>query len=206
MILRFKIIHQTHTLKLQLLFDCVETIKQNKFPLVAIVAVSQDFIIGDGNKMLWHLPNDLKRLKSITLGNPLIMGRKTFDSIGRPLPGRANIILTNQRNFKDNMKCEKYFVQSFEDAVIKANNWIIQKFEKNTQNSKKIFIFGGGEIYKLALSFCSKIELTLVDVNLKNGVSFPYIDEKKWEKKLIQQVKGNGSFPSHSFWIYNRKN
>ena len=74
----------------------METIKKNKFPIVTIVAVSRDFIIGDGNKMLWHLPNDLKRLKSITLGNPLIMGRKTFDSIGKPLPGRANIILTNK--------------------------------------------------------------------------------------------------------------
>ena len=65
----------------------MEIIKKNKFPIVTIVAVSSDFIIGDGNKMLWHLPNDLKRLKSITLGNPLIMGRKTFDSIGNLYKG-----------------------------------------------------------------------------------------------------------------------
>ena len=78
----------------------METIKKNRFRIVTIVAVSKDFIIGDGNQMLWHLPNDLKRLKSITLGNPLIMGRKTFDSIGKPLPGRANIILTNKRDLK----------------------------------------------------------------------------------------------------------
>ena len=65
----------------------METIKKNRFRIVTIVAVSKDFIIGDGNQMLWHLPNDLKRLKSITLGNPLIMGRKTFDSIGKPLSG-----------------------------------------------------------------------------------------------------------------------
>ena len=82
----------------------MQTIKTNKFPIVTIVAVSKDFIIGDGNQMLWHLPNDLKRLKSITLGNPLIMGRKTFDSIGKPLPGRANIVLTNKRNLKDEKK------------------------------------------------------------------------------------------------------
>ena len=60
--------------------------------------------------MLWHLPNDLKRLKSITLGNPLIMGRKTFDSIGKPLLGRANIILTNKKFFKDDINLEKYFL------------------------------------------------------------------------------------------------
>ena len=90
----------------------MKIIQKNKFPIVTIVAVSKDFIIGDGNKMLWHLPNDLKRLKSITLGNPLIMGRKTFDSIGKPLPGRANIILTNKRNFKDDIELEKFFVQN----------------------------------------------------------------------------------------------
>ena len=183
----------------------METIKTNRFRIVTIVAVSKDFIIGDGNQMLWHLPNDLKRLKSITLGNPLIMGRKTFDSIGKPLPGRANIILTNKRNLKDDIQLEKYFVQNFEDAVIKANNWINKNFKKNEQNAKKIFIFGGGEIYKLALNFCSQIELTLVDINLKKGVSFPFIDEKKWKKKFIQKVEGNKSYPPHSFWVYNRK-
>ena len=183
----------------------METIKKNRFRIVTIVAVSKDFIIGDGNQMLWHLPNDLKRLKSITLGNPLIMGRKTFDSIGKPLPGRANIILTNKKNLKDDIQLEKYFVQNFEDAVIKANDWINKKFKKNEQSTKKIFIFGGGEIYKLALNFCSQIELTLVDINLKKGVSFPFIDEKKWKKKLIQKVEGNESYPPHSFWVYNRK-
>ena len=183
----------------------MEIIKENKFPIVTIVAVSKDFIIGDGDQMLWHLPNDLKRLKSITFGNPLIMGRKTFDSIGKPLSGRANIILTNKRNHRDDIHLEKYFVHNFEDAVIKANDWINKKFKKNEQSTKKIFIFGGGEIYKLALNFCSQIELTLVEINLKKGVSFPNIDEKKWKKKLIQKVEGNESYPSHSFWIYKRK-
>ena len=106
----------------------MKKIEKNRFRIVTIVAVSKDFIIGDGNQMLWHLPNDLKRLKSITLGNPLIMGRKTFDSIGKPLTGRANIILTNKRNLKDDIKLEKYFVHNFEDAVTKANDWINKKF------------------------------------------------------------------------------
>ena len=184
----------------------METIKKNRFRIVTIVAVSKDFIIGDGNQMLWHLPNDLKRLKSITLGNPLIMGRKTFDSIGKTLPGRANIILTKKRNLKDDIQLEKYFVHSFKDAVIKANDWIIKKFKKNEWSTKRIFIFGGGEIYKIALNFCSQIELTLVDINLKHGVLFPHIDKQKWEKKLIQKVEGNKSYPSHSFWFFSRKN
>ena len=183
----------------------METIKSNRFPIVTIVAISKDFIIGDGNKMLWHLPNDLKRLKSITIGNPLIMGRKTYDSIGKPLPGRANIILTNKKDLKDDIQFEKYFVQSFQEAVNKANNWIIKNFEKNEHTKKRIFIFGGGEIYKLAMNFCSQIELTLIEIILKNGVSFPHINENEWEKKLIQKVEGNKNYPSHSFWSYNRK-
>ena len=183
----------------------MKNLKKNKFPLVTIVAVSRDFIIGDGNKMLWHLPNDLKRLKTLTLGNPLIMGRKTFDSIGKPLPGRANIILTNNKNLNDEILLDKYFVKNFDDAIIKANDWIYKKFKKNEQSTKKIFIFGGGEIYRLALRFCSQIELTLVDIDLKKGVSFPNIDQKKWKKKLIKEVEGNEIYPSHSFWVYNRK-
>ena len=183
----------------------MKKIEENKFPLVAIVAVSEDFIIGDGNKMLWHLPNDLKRLKRLTLGNPLIMGRKTFDSIGKPLPGRANIVLTNQRNQKDDVQLEKYIARNFKDGVIQANNWIYGKFNKDEQKTKKIFIFGGGEIYKLALSFCSKIELTLVNIELKKGVSFPKINNNSWRKKLIQEVEGNENYPSHSFWLYERK-
>ena len=82
---------------------------------------------------------------------------------------------------------------------------LIKSLKKNEQSSKNIFIFGGGEIYKLALSFCSQIELTLVDINLKKGVFFPSIDETKWKKKLIQKVEGNKSYPPHSFWGYNRK-
>ena len=111
-------------------------IKKNKFPLVAIVAVSRDFIIGDGNKMLWHLPNDLKRLKSITLGNPLIMGRKTFDSIGKPLPERANIILTNKKNLKET-DFESVFILYITNQLLKLslNLFILRGSASNTENS-----------------------------------------------------------------------
>ena len=81
----------------------MKKIEKNRFRIVTIVAVSKDFIIGDGNQMLWHLPNDLKRLKSITFGNPLIMGRKTYESIGRPLPNRINYVVSNfkKQNFQN---------------------------------------------------------------------------------------------------------
>ena len=72
----------------------------NQFPLVCIAAISKNNIIGDGEKLLWQLPSDLKRLKKITMGNPLIMGRKTYESIGRPLIGRANIVLTRKKKME----------------------------------------------------------------------------------------------------------
>ena len=89
-----------------------------KFPLIGIVAMNQNRIIGDGNKLLWHLPGDLKRLKSLTMGTPLIMGRKTWDSIGKPLPGRGNIVLTNSKSWKAE---GAIVVNSFEDAITRSN-------------------------------------------------------------------------------------
>lgn len=179
--------------------------KNNKFPIITIAAISNDFIIGDGSKMLWHLPNDLQRLKNITIGNPLIMGRKTFDSIGKPLVGRANIILSRNVKIENDPSSNKYFATNFENAIFIANKWIDKKFNKNEKKTKQIFIFGGGEIYKFALKYSLKIELTKVNVNLKEGVCFPKINEKEWDKKLIEQVNGSKDSPSHSFWTYSRK-
>ena len=83
--------------------------------------MNQNRIIGDGNKLLWHLPGDLKRLKSLTMGTPLIMGRKTWDSIGKPLPGRGNIVLTNSKSWKAE---GAIVVNSFKDAITRSNQWI----------------------------------------------------------------------------------
>ena len=95
--------------------------KNLKNPIVCIVAMNQNRVIGDGNDLLWQLPGDLKRLKMITMGSPLIMGRKTWDSIGRPLPGRASIVLTKSLTWR----AEGAIVaNSFESAVTKADEWI----------------------------------------------------------------------------------
>ena len=95
-----------------------------KYPMECVVAMNQERVIGDGNKLLWHLPGDLKRLKSMTMGAPLIMGRKTFKSIGKPLPGRANIVLTRS---KTNDFDGAIVVNSFDEAITKADEWIDQK-------------------------------------------------------------------------------
>ena len=97
------------------------TKKNLKNPIYCIVAMNENRIIGDGKNLLWHLPGDLKRLKKMTMGSPLIMGRKTWESIGRPLPGRANIVLTHSISWK---AAGAIVVNSFKDAITKADEWI----------------------------------------------------------------------------------
>ncbi len=174
----------------------------NTFQICCIVAISRNNVIGDGKNLLWSLPNDMKRLKNLTYGNPLIMGRKTHDSIGKPLPGRANIVMT--RNIEKNSK-DVFFVNSFNQAINVANKWIKSNFEKKIHREKKIFIFGGGEIYNLSLKYCHTIEMTIVDLFFDNGVKFPIIDKKNWKEKIIEVNKSTDDHPGYSFLRYERK-
>ena len=176
--------------------------KKLKNPIFCIVAMNENRIIGDGKKLLWHLPGDLKRLKKITMGSPLIMGRKTWESIGRPLPGRANIVLTNSVSWTAD---GAIVVNSFEDAILKADQWIdlnMQISQKNIQ--KKIFLFGGAEIYKIGLEYCDNIEMTKVKFNLKNGIKFPKLNDEDWEKTEIQHYLATNDVPEYSYWHYRR--
>ena len=174
----------------------------NSYPLVCIVAKSKDNIIGDGEKLLWNIPNDLIRLKKITMGHPLIMGRKTFSSIGKPLPGRGNIVLTRNINWSNQGIIVSY---EFNESIEKANTWINSNFNLNSRYDKKIFIFGGGEIYKLALDYCNIIEMTIVDINIKQGIKFPILNDNDWKKILLEKSTAKGTLPSYSYWKYIRK-
>lgn len=130
-----------------------------------IVATDKQGGIGKDNALLWHLPNDLKRFKSITSGHPIIMGRKTYDSIGRPLPNRLNIIITQNKDL--NIEgC--VIVHSLKDAIIAAEG-------------KDVFIIGGGSIYEQAMEIADMIYLTLVDVTLEADTHFPKIEDDKWQ-------------------------
>lgn len=179
-------------------------IKKNlKNPIFCIVAMNENRIIGDGKNLLWHLPGDLKRLKKMTMGSPLIMGRKTWDSIGRPLPGRANIVLTNSTSWR---AAGAIVVNSFQDAISKADEWINLNLKIN-QNTiqKKIFLFGGAEIYKIGLEFCDNIEMTKVKYNIKTGIKFPELNETDWEKTKLEHNLATNNAPEHSYWHYRRR-
>lgn len=129
-----------------------------------IVATSKNRVIGNNNSLIWKLPADLKRFKQITTGNTIVMGRKTYESIGKPLPNRRNIIITRDTNYLvDN--CE--IVNSIEEALMLCNN--------------DCFIIGGGEIYKQSIDIADKIYLTLVQEDFEGDTYFPEIG-KEWTK------------------------
>jgi dihydrofolate reductase len=133
-----------------------------------IVAAAENNSIGKNNQLLWHLPNDLKFFKNTTWGMPVIMGRKTFEAVNKPLPGRFNIVITRQEGWKA-------------DGVIVAKD-LNDALQKATEtNGKEIFIIGGGEIYKQSMEMADKIYLTRVHANIDGDTFFPAIDENKWQ-------------------------
>jgi len=131
-----------------------------------VVAIAANNAIGKNNKLLWHLPKDLKHFKQLTTGHTVIMGRKTFDSVGKPLPNRRNIVITRQ---KINIEgCE--VVNSLEAALDLANG------------EAEVDVIGGAEIYKQALSLTDIIYLTIVHQNFDADTFFPEIDYSEWQE------------------------
>jgi len=131
-----------------------------------IVAISVNNAIGKDNQLLWHLPADLKHFKEITTGHPIIMGRKTYDSIGRPLPNRRNIVITRQ---KDLTIANVEVVHDLSEAIALF------------KEDEEIFVIGGAEIYKHALVYSNKIYLTTVHQEYEADTFFPELNAEEWE-------------------------
>ena len=136
--------------------------------LIMIAAAAENNALGKDNDLLWHLPDDFKRFKKLTSGHKIIMGRKTFESFPKPLPNRIHIVVTRDKGFKIDFD-DCFVVHSLEDAL---------NLVKTDTNS---FIIGGGEIYKQAEEFATKIELTRVHETFDADTFFPEIDEEKWK-------------------------
>ena len=136
------------------------------------------------------------------MGTPLIMGRKTWDSIGKPLPGRASIVLTKSLTWN----AEGAIVaNSFESAVTMADSWIeINKKIGNEAIQNKIFLFGGAQIYEIGLKYCDKIEMTRVKFCAISGSKFPKLKENDWKKTMLQYFEATTSSPEFSYWHYSR--
>ena len=136
--------------------------------LSIIVAKAKNNIIGKDNSLIWHLPDDLKRFKSLTTGHTIIMGRRTFESLGRVLPNRHHIVLCNDMEMNiDNENVE----------ILKDISELKDYIESNEEN----FIIGGATIYKLLMPYCSKMYITEIDKEFEGDVSFPKIDSEIWK-------------------------
>lgn len=140
--------------------------------MISIIAcLGRNNAIGRDNKLLWHLPDDLRNFKKITSGNIIVMGRKTYQSIGRPLPNRTNIIITRDKKYKAEGCIVKH---SFDEVLNEAKQY----------GDKEIFIIGGGQIYEQALPHTDKLYLTIVDDEPEADTFFPdYSDFKNIIKK-----------------------
>lgn len=141
-----------------------------------IVALSENNVVGVRNQLPWKLSADLKRVKSMTMGHHIIMGRKTFESIGRPLPGRTNVIITRNANYKA------------EGCVIASS---LQHALDIAMNDTEVFIFGGGEIFKEAMPLASKIYMTRVHTHLEGDTYFPDIKPFDWRIVELQEFKAD---------------
>lgn len=151
-----------------------------------IAAISKNNVLGKDNKLLWHLPNDLKYFKKITTGKTVVMGRKTFESIGKPLPNRRNIVVSNRNLNIENVE----IVNNIKD-IISLND--------------DIFIIGGGEIYKSTINLADKLYITLIDFEFSGDVYFPDIDLTKWKitNKEYHQKDEKNKY-DYTFIIYER--
>ena len=160
-----------------------------------VVAMSRNLGIGRGNQLPWHLPEDLRNFKSITMGKPLIMGRKTFDSIGRALPGRTNIVVTRNAKWSSNTVL---VANSFEMAVSLATRVCHQN------DGSELMVIGGEMIYRAALPIVSRLYLTEVEAEIAADTFFPDFDKAQWVEKHRRQGKSQTDV-SYNFTILERR-
>ncbi len=144
--------------------------------LTIIAAIANNNVLGKDNQLIWHLPADLKRFKQITSGHCVIMGRKTFESLGKPLPNRTNIVITRNPHFKAE-GC--VIVHSLKDAI------------RLSKTDDKPFILGGANIYSQAILLADILDITFVHHDFEGDVFFPKIDPRVWKEVSRQHFKAD---------------
>lgn len=162
--------------------------------LIIIAAIAENYVIGNKNQLIWHLPKDLKRFKKNTLGYPIIMGRKTFDSMGqKPLPKRENIVISSQDLIHESDLV--FFVKNLNQAIEKAK----------TFGKEKVYIIGGGELYQSAIEIVDRLDITKVHQNFLGDVYFPKINPKIWQLESEEKHEADENHAnSFRFCTYKR--
>ncbi len=146
-----------------------------------IVAMNRDRVIGIDNDLPWRLPADLQHFKRTTLGKPIVMGRKTWESLGRPLPGRENIVITRQADF---LAQGASVCPSLEAALALAKKWAVEN------GQQEVMVIGGGQIYNNSLPLCDRIYLTEVDCEVSGDAFYPVLDAGAWQENAREWVRG----------------
>lgn len=172
--------------------------KNRTHPLLsAVVAMSDNHIIGKENKLPWHMPADMRHFKQITSGHLVLMGRKTYESIGKPLPNRTNIVLTRNPHYQAE-GC--MVVTSIIDALHFA--------EQQSKNNSEIFVIGGSEIYHLLMPYFDRIYLTIIHHDFEGNIYFPAVEMRNWQETKRIDCKADSENPyNYSFvWLERKAN
>ena len=158
-------------------------------PLILVVAVARNGVIGRDNRLLWRLKTDLRRFRELTWGKPIIMGRKTFESIGKPLPGRASVVLTRNRGFQ----VEGVHVAGNWDEALAAGRSLADSMKADS-----VAVVGGAEIYALALPEVDRIHLTEVHADPEGDAIFPEFDRSAF-REVARRDCPAGPDDEHAF-------
>ncbi len=158
--------------------------------ITLIAAVAENGVIGVDGRLPWHLPADLKRFKALTWGRPIVMGRRTFESIGRPLPGRRNIVLTRDRGWR---APAKVVVAHDPDEALRLAG-----------AAAEVMVIGGAEIYRLFLPRADRLELTEVDLAPRGDARFPAFDRSEWRETAREEHAGEEGRPAFRFRTLER--
>lgn len=167
-------------------------------PLSLIVAMASNRVIGRDNQLPWRLPKDLAYFKKMTMGLPLVMGRKTFESIGRPLPGRTSIVVTRQANWQHPGVLS---ASSVPDALAVARQ-VAQE-----TGAEQVMLMGGATVYEQALEYCDRLYITEVHADYSGDAYFPELPDSYWLEVSRKHCAGDAEegIPDCSFVVYERK-
>lgn len=158
--------------------------------LSIIVAKAKNDIIGKDNNLIWHLSEDLKRFKELTTGHTIIMGRKTFESLGRILPNRKHVILTQNPNYK---------IEEENVEIV----YSVSELKKYIESDEENFVIGGGKIYSLLMPYTKKMYITEIDKEFEGDTKFPEFDITDWEE--IERIKKAQENIKYDFVTYQRR-
>ncbi|PTU73016.1 dihydrofolate reductase [Pseudomonas mangrovi] len=165
-------------------------------PLALIAALAANRVIGLDNRMPWHLPADLKHFKALTLGKPIIMGRKTWDSLGRPLPGRLNIVVSRQPGLR--LEGAEVFAD-LATALARADQWASE------QGVDELMLVGGAQLYEQGLPLADRLYLTRIDAEPEGDAFFPAFDESYWQCAARDPHPAADDKPGFTFESWSRR-